>query len=362
MKIANFESIAEIVTTENPNDWKHPLLTTAKFVFIDDKGNSNGQGVEASDFPDITRSAIGTPVKMKFIGKAAGHQGSIPIGHISSMTPNTTAEGLNQLVAIATLYAEEFPYEVQYLKDAFAAGEAPGISFEMLYGDSVLRDGIQWLKKLVTKAATFVDNPAYGTRTGLMALASDRTISDEEFNSAILQMASEIHDVNQGGKKMTDQEIKELQDKLAAAELEVTRLTGELTVATTEITDTKTSLEASSQTIVELQSKIDENIRNTMKADRTAKMVAAGFVLDADAEKAATKQDIWLSLSEEAFQSYLEDYIEARKSALATKETQAEARFSLIPRPVVTTPKENSYADIKGSFRQLSRPERAIEA
>jgi len=367
MKIALFESKAEIQQIGDSSDFKHPLLTTAKFVFLDDKVNSNNQGVSVEDFDSVIQSAIGVPVKMKFVGTAGTHAGSIPIGHITSMVKDTTADGTNRLIGTATLFAQEFPKEIAYLKEAYDKGEAPGISFELLYDTkaSIIKEGITWLKNIITEAATFVRNPAYGTRTSLMALASDQSVSDDDFNSAVLQWAEteKEQNVQKGGSKMTEQEIKDLQDKLAAAETKVTELTASLATKDTELTEKTDALATATTTVTELQTKLDDTVKAATIAERTAKMTEAGYKLDADAEKAAAKQAIWLELSEPAFASYLEDFIEAKKSTVATASTRtvatASKTMSLIPRPDVgTASAPPSLANVLESFGSLSRPDK----
>lgn len=186
MKTAEFElALAELVEVPNPDEGKNPFLTMAKFVFADDRGNKNSQGIQYEDFPQVAASAIDMPVKMNY-SRSSGvqnHANSIPIGHIKDIQID---EASRKLIATAMLYADEFPDEVQYLKSSFAENNAPGISWELAYQDSVVTNGVEWLKNIVTKAATFVRNPAYGSRTSLLALAES-----DEFQEFLLARSNE---------------------------------------------------------------------------------------------------------------------------------------------------------------------------
>ena len=171
-------------------DFAHPGLKHLLVVFCDDKPNENGQGVAYEDFADIKKTAIGTPVKMRFLGNGVGgHVGSIPIGFIQNMHEKELEDGTHQLVAEAILFASEYPDEVQYLSESHAAGTAPGISWELSHTQpSILKDGIQWLKGLITRAATFVRDPAYGNRTAILAMASNRSLSDDDFIEGVREI------------------------------------------------------------------------------------------------------------------------------------------------------------------------------
>src|SRR3972149_2345609 len=263
-------AIAELTEVSSDN-FSNPLLTVAKFIFADDKGNVNRQGIEVTDFPAIAQSAIDMPVKMSFSETGAGnHYGSIPIGHIKAM--ETVQENdVNKLIATAVLYADEYPDEINFLKDAYASGKAPGISWELNYKSSIVRDGIEWLKEIVTKAATFVKVPAYGSRTHLLALASaeDNTLV-ELAKEILLQANIKEEPKDKGGNKVEKEELKK---KVQAME------------------------------------------KATLIESRTHKLVEAGFTLEADAEKLAKKKEFWASLSEEAFNEYVEDLKAAKATA-----------------------------------------------
>lgn len=345
-KMANF-AISEVSVSE---DYKHPLLKYVSFVFADDKPNGNNQGIEYADFEDVKKTAIDMPVKMKYLGEAGagGHVGSVTIGHIRSITEEDMADGSHRLVAGAVLYSGEYPQEVKYLEESHAEGKAPGASWEVIYGD-VKKDGpVSWLKKIITSAATFVRNPAYGTRTALLALASDQSISDDQLNENLLTILEEIRPKNgtKGGSNKVDEELKKLQAELEAKIKEIERLTAENTALTTA----KAELET---TIKDQGDKIATYERETLVADRTAKVAEAGLkVADSDLER---KQNMWISLSEEAFAEYLEDIKAAKATVKEEKKATAGLSLSLPrpnPNPSVATV---TIEDLKGTFRDRNR-------
>lgn len=336
-------SIAEITTLTDPENFAHPLLTVAKFILADDKGNSNNQGIEVEDFDDVIKSAVDTPIKMRYIGSkgVGGHFGSIPIGHIKRVEKETASDGRNLLVAWAVLYKDEFPDEVQFLVDAFASGEAPGISYEIKYKDSVVKNGVQWLKQLITKAATIVKSPAYGNRTALLALASNREISDEDFTREVLNIITpdEIKEV----QHMDDDKIRQLEADAATKQTEIETLKQELTTLQGQ-----------------LQAVTDENTglkRAQVLESRVRAYTEAGFSLEADAEKAAKKKDFLANMSDEVFSEYLSDLKALKETARADTAT-AERKGTAIPK-LATMERETTLDDLKSKLRAAARGESA---
>lgn len=345
-RIANF-AISEVTTEE---DFKHPLLRYATFVFADDKPNGNNQGIEYEDFEDVKKTAVDSPIKMKYLGQAGagGHLGSVTIGHIKNIDEDETEDGVHRLIAKAVLYAGEYPQEVKYLEEAFAEGKAPGASWEVVYKD-VKKDGpISWLKKIITSAATFVGNPAYGTRTALLALASSNEITDEQLNEGLIKIIEDIRpkNENKGGSNKVDEDLKKLQAELEEKNKEIERLTAENTALTTAKAELEDSVKEKDETIATFQ-------RDTLIKDRTAKVAEAGLEVNpTDLER---KQTYWASLSEEAFAEYLED-IKSVAVKVPAKDKKAEAALTLqLPRPNPKPVETITIEELKGSFRNRNR-------
>lgn len=348
MTIANFE-----IMNVAFSDFQHPLLKKVRFIFADDKPNGNNQGIEYEDFEVAKQTAINMPIKMRYLGtadQAGGHTGSVTFGHITDMTEETLEDGTHRLIGEGVLYKEEFPKELEYLERAFAEGTAPGSSYEIVYKD-VKKDGpIEWLKNFATSAVTFVRHPAYGTRTALLALASDNSISDMELNNALFGIVEEIRPKNEikGGSNTVEKELEELKAEMEKIKTENERLSKENETLTTANAELKTQTDDQGKAIAEFE-------RTKLVEIRTAKVAEAGLTVpDADLER---KQTYWTSLSEESFAEYLED-IKAVK-ALVPAEDKRKAIASLnidLPRPNPTTGVETlSIDELKGSFRNRNR-------
>ena len=330
--------IAEI-QQESTSDFKHPLLRIVKFILTDDKPNINNQGIEYEDFELLKNSAIDMPIKMRFIGDdVLGHKGSVTVGHIRAVSEEVREDGTHQLVAEGVLYADEFPNEIDFLEKSFAEGKAPGISWEVNYKDEKKDGIISWLKGAITKAATFVKNPAYGPRTALLALASDTSVSDEDLLHEISTITEKYSPKKEekGGNNKVEEELKKLQEQLAALQEE---LAAEKTA--------KAELEAK---ITSQEEVIAEFRKATLVAERTKKVVEAGLKLEND--KLEKKQEFWATLSEEAFAEYLSDIVAATK---ANKSSKAEAASGL---PKVDPPSDDetiTLDELRTKMRTLSR-------
>lgn len=356
MKKADFKiSLAEIYDVPTGNE-AHPYLTRAKFILTDDKPNANNQAIDAAEFDSIIKSAIGMPVKMNYTGfGVADHGGSIPIGHIHAITKALAEDGeTNILEAEAFLWNEEFPDEVAFLKKAFADSEAPGISYEMGYQDSETTNGIQWLKKVITLAATFVKNPAYGTRTHLIALASlDETKRDEQ----IIALAEAIK-LNKTEAVIIDKGGNPMEEELATARAEAATAVADAASKQSEIDALAEQLAAANANVVSLQSDIDSMKQSALVDNRTRQFVEAGFALEADAEKSDKKKSLFASFDEDQWTEYLSDMVAAKASAkpaipnpVALKLAEASAR-NAIPRLELDVEGTN----LKEVMRSLARP------
>lgn len=353
---AIFTALAEILDVPNdgPDSKVNPFLKVARFVFADDKGaplstaTATGfQGIEVEDFDEIISTALDMPVKMNFTGKGVeSHNGSYVIGHMRKMD-KVLAENNNKLVAEAVLYAEEYPDEVKYLQEAFAMGKAPGISYEVAYGNSTIKDGVEWIKNLITCAATFVDSPAYGNRTALLALASAK---DEDFVNTMKTLVAQAEGTNidtptpnKGGKNVDEKELEKVQAELATLKAEAATKTGEIAALNEQLSAKDAELNTANETIATLQ-------REKVTESRVSKFTEAGFMLEADAEKAEKKKAFWLSLSDEAFDEYIADLM-AAKAMAAKPEKKAEASLRTTPVPRLDTPSTDGIEVPSFKFR-----------
>jgi hypothetical protein len=376
---AGFNFIISSIMDVPGIDDTHPFITVARFVFADDKPNANNQVVDYSEFDNIKNSAVGMPVKMKFTGSGVGeHEGSVPIGTIQSMEEITNTDGSHQLVAQAMLWKEEFPEEVQYLKDTFAAGDAPGISYELGYADSETKNGLQFIKRIVTLAATFVKHPAYGTRTRLLALAAMEVVTAQDIAEATVQAAkstniplSDVIDIlgtlkgssenpviedpmkigessEEGGNQM-EEELQQAKAMAASLSAEIEALKALIDQKDAEILGTQEEIKG-----LKLAALVDS---------RTRRVVEAGLTLEADAEKAEKKKALWASLTDEQFEEYLDDLVTAKKSATpaaAAMDVKALAAVARASTQGNAIPKieseEKDFNSLKDAIRNIARP------
>lgn len=344
MKLMRVESTAEIFEENNPQDFKHPYLTYARFVFADDKPNGNKEGIKYEEFTNLKQSALDMPIKLRFVGNTTGgHTGSVPIGHIRSIAENTLDDGTHQLIAEAVLYTEAFPKEVAFLKEAYASGQAPGLSWELKYENSILENGINWLKGVVATAATFVRNPAYGARTALLALAST-DINDIDLSAELSALASEISTdtLDKGGNRMDEKEKKELLDKILALE---TQLAGSLKAtakAEGEVLSAKAEITAKEEVIATYAKK-------DLIETRTKKFAEAGLTVQVD----DAKKEFLAALSEEVFTQYLADLAAAAKTA--PKSASASQRGGAELPKLNGAPETTDFNSLKNRMRTAGR-------
>lgn len=324
----------------------NPFLVTARFIFADNLGNENGMGIEFEDFPAVAASAINMPVKMRFLGEGIGnHAGSIPIGHITDMEIED-GPNIKRLIGTAALYADEYPDEIAYLFEAFAENKAPGVSWELAYTEAIIREGIQWLKGIITKAATFVHAPAYGKRTALLALASDSNLTDDELDVELLKL-TKASSTDTGGNKVELEELKALIEELKEA----------LSARDSEIADLKTKHESVIEENGTLKEELATIQRSARIEERARKWVEAGLTFSEDAEKANEKREFLANLEDNIFESYLSDLV-AVKNATAKPSTEASASKNTdgIPKPSITDQEEEvTLDDLIKQVRALGR-------
>jgi hypothetical protein len=156
------EAIASSISTDQ-------VITWAKFILTDDRPNENRQRVPAEEFDNIIRTGIFKPVKMAMGGIKDGHEDSRPLGVIT----NLIKEG-NKIVALAALWNHERDEDVALIKDMVHGGKPVNVSWEILYGNSRMVNGVSDLLDTILKAATIVGIPAYAGRTQLLAVAATK--------------------------------------------------------------------------------------------------------------------------------------------------------------------------------------------
>ena len=337
----------------------NPYQTLATFIFADDLPNGNNQGLPFEKFETIARTSVGMPVKIRFIDSfvredIGDHENSIPIGVIQGMEIVTISDNHHQLVATAALWNEEFPREVAWLQDKFDKGEAPGVSYEINYERDREVDNVRWIDgDAYTGAATFVKTPAYGSRTALLALASEASHGGD-LEAGITALAQKIYDTK-GGNQMEEKELEDLKEQVTNLKAEASSKQSaieELTAAKTQLED---ALKAKDEEI--------ESLKSAAVLDtRVRKYTEAGFSLDKDEEKALRKKNVIASYTDEQFEDYLQELVALKPkqdtstpSAASTLQAMASLNSGVVF-PRVDVPAEETVTSLKQGLRGLARP------
>lgn len=154
----------------------NPTVVWAKFILTDDRRNANGQRIPRTEFSNLIKSGIHMPVKMSIGEISEGHDNSKPLGVITHLKETELPDGASALVALAALWGEERPADVQYIKERFDAGQPVNVSWEILYSDSKFNQESASidLQDTVLRAATVVGMPAYEGRTQFLSVAAKK--------------------------------------------------------------------------------------------------------------------------------------------------------------------------------------------
>lgn len=214
----------------------NPIITWAKFILTDDRKNANGERVPESEFPNLLKTGIHMPVKMANGEISAGHPGTKPLGTITHLKVEKGMDGSSAIVAIAALWAQERPADVEFIKARFAEKQPVDVSWEILYEDATFNHETQSmdLNGTILRAATIVGNPAYQGRTPFLSIAATKIseatteINTEEDTVDITQLQAEVDrlkaelDVVNSAKETA---LAEVSSQVTEKDAEIARLT-----------------------------------------------------------------------------------------------------------------------------------------
>ena len=323
----------------------NPLITWMEFVFTDDKPNVNSQGVKQNSFASIIDTGMYMPVKMEE-GKIGGHSLSKPIGTIKHLE-----HADSEVVGVAAVWNKERPSDIALLRESYANGEPLNISFELQYVDfEIDDDGVEWLVDPTVRAATIVSNPAYGGRTPIISLASDKNatnlpdssfafieaggvlkdgithpralrhfpykdaegevseelliISLKEIETVEFNQKDSILEVLKTALSEYDKEKQSLMEKEKILELETTAST--LRERIEELEGKLNELVTERDVLLSYKEKreLQDTQAETLKA-RLDILSKAGFTYDA--EQVTAKSEYWLQFDDSAFTNYVDD-------------------------------------------------------
>ncbi len=233
----------------------NPTVTWAKFVLTDDRTNANGERIPQKEFPNLLKSGIHMPVIMALGEISPGHPNTKPLGTITHLKEVKTDEGASAIIALAALWGQERPADVEFIKQRFAEQQPVDVSWEILYEDAELNPETNSMDLMgtVLRAATIVGNPAYAGRTPFLSIAakktSDATIEPDADNIAedkLNELEQLKADLAEAQRKLDELNTKlsESTTALSEAKAETERLTGELTAKETELVPLKEFKEA----------------------------------------------------------------------------------------------------------------------
>lgn len=255
----------------------NPTVTWAKFILTDDQTNANGERIPKEEFANLILSGVHMPVKMALGEISGGHPGTKPLGTITHLKEVALEDGASAIVALAALWGQERPADVEFLKQRMAEQKPVEVSWEILYEDSSLNEerGSRDLLGTILRAATVVGNPAYEGRTPFLTIAAkkkseatlDETIDDsqnlaEDTLNEIEQLKADMAQIQQ----KLDEALAQLEaNKTALSEkdAEIARLTDESATKETELTSLK-EFKASIDAEKEKNEKLD-SIKNKFK-------------------------------------------------------------------------------------------------
>lgn len=311
----------------------NPSVTWAKFVLTDDKTNANGERIPKEEFKNLLRSGIYMPVKMALGEISAGHPGTKPLGTITHLKEVQLEDGASAIVAIAALWGQERPADVEFIKQRMAEKKPVDVSWEILYEDAKLNTEKNSMDLLGTalRAATIVGNPAYEGRTSFLSISakkvSEATIEEITVTDPANNSEDELMEKEQLEARVAELEpqLNDVQAKLTAAETTLTEKEAEITRLTEENTAKETEL-------VELRqykSSIEEEVAKAEKLDSIkAKFTEAG--IEKDDEYFAENAERFLKMDEDALSFFVQELAsnlttEASKNAQASKKTKIPA-------------------------------------
>lgn len=270
----------------------NPTFAWTKFILTDDQPNENKQRVPKSEFANLIKTGINAPVKMA-VGKIEeDHDNAFPLGVITHLK-----EVDNRIEGMAALWTREREEDIKALREMYANGNLPQLSWEILYQDSKAdENGIEDLLDDSLRAVTIVGMPAYAGRTPIFAMASKKSNSEELTVTELEQAQARI---------------KELEDSLAAKD-------GELTSKASEFTTLNTELEGLRQ----YKKTVEEEKAAVARFDSIKKKFAEAKI-EKPEEYFSENKSFLLGLNDEALDFMIQEFV-SFSSAIASIKPKVE--------------------------------------
>lgn len=311
MDITKFETNIEFINSENEafaGIAQNENFQWAKIVVCDDRPNANGHQIEESEFDNLVRTGINTPIKMTPGDISDGHYEAMgyPIGVITNLIKEN-----KQVKALAAFWKRERPDDVALLKQMWQDGNLPQVSWEITYeNEDYSEDGkTRKLRGTSLDGLCIVKRPAYAGRTPIIAFAEEQNSNSEATNV---------------------EDNKELETKVAELESKVSELTIELE-----------TVKAEKNALAEFKNGIEAELAKQEKlAQIKERFTSAG--INKDDNYFATNSEKLLALSEEALDFLVQEMVAFAEQAKPAE--QAIASKTEIPNIISErtdlTPKE----------------------
>lgn len=298
------ESVAEAAVGKNP------YFQWVKIIVTDDQPNLNKQRVPLEEFDNLATSGLFTPIKMSFNKVSGGHadaQGKV-IGTVTQLIKDG-----NRLLAMAALWKNERPEDVNMLKEMYQKGTPPNVSWEIAYANSSIDDGgVENLFGTSLTGMAVVANPAYGGRTPFIAMSSTTEENVEELEKL-------------------NSELSELKEKLAVAETTLAEKETELT----ELRTFKSEIEAAQAAVEKLNAIKEKFASANVKKDETY---------------FEENKEMLLGLSESALDFMLQELSAFASTTEATASTKVN-----VPNLVPDTKKNLTPKELGQALRNLNK-------
>lgn len=176
VELINESEASEVFGVAVASEVANPAVTYVKFTLTDNKRNANRQRIPDSEFQNLVRTGIFMPIKMAEGEISPGHKFTKPLGVMTHLKEVVNEFGNKAIIALAALWSEERPEDIQLLKTRFAEKKPIDVSWEVLYSDAEYNPEFDSTDLLgtVLKAATIVGNPAYQGRTQFLSVAAKK--------------------------------------------------------------------------------------------------------------------------------------------------------------------------------------------
>ncbi len=334
----------------------NPAVTWAKFILTDDRKNANGERIPKDEFKNILLSGIHMPVKMAIGEISQGHPGTKPLGTITHLKEVTTADGTNAIVALAALWSQERPADIEFIKQRIAENKSVDVSWEILYEDASFNaeHNSMDLFGTVLKAATVVGNPAYEGRTPFLSIAAKKkseAVSENSSDEAPIEDSHNLAEDNLNEIEQLKADMAEVQTKLdealalieankttlAERDAEIERLSGENSTKETELASLREFKETAEA----------ESAKKQKLASIKSKFVEAG--LEKDDEYFAENSEKLAAMSDDQLDFMIQElkvFSEAAKTASASSK-----KTTKVPALINTEDGEVSIHDLAQHLR-----------